>query len=107
MRFVIYLRKHVHKIFHGPFGDIQAILADPEFRKRKIRDNLYACSFISCLLCIIALTGVIGTYAPNAAGAVLPAINATAVYGIIFSVNVLFFPVSTDVCTERSAMKRY
>ena len=91
MRFVIYLRKHVHKIFHGPFGDIQAILADPEFRKRKIRDNLYACSFISCLLCIIALTGVIGTYAPNAAGAVLPAINATAVYGIIFSVNVLFF----------------
>ena len=55
MRFVIYLRKHVHKIFHGPFGDIQAILADPEFRKRKIRDNLYACSFISCLLCIIAL----------------------------------------------------
>ena len=89
MKFVIYLRQHVHKIFHGPFGDIQAILADPEFRKRKIRDNLYACSFISCLLCIIALTGVIGTYAPNAAGAVLPAINATAVYGIIFSVNVL------------------
>ena len=41
--------------------------------------NLYACSFISCLLYRIALSGVIGTYAPNAAGAVLPAINATAI----------------------------
>lgn len=81
-------------MLQGPFGDfqnIQAILADPEFRKRKIRDNLYACSFISCLLCIIALTGGIGTYAPNAAGAVLPAINATTVYLIIFGINVLFF----------------
>lgn len=110
MNFVIYLRNHIHRMLHGPFGDfqdIQAILTDPEFRKRKIRDNLYACSFISCLLCIIALTGGIGTYAPNAAGAVLPAINATTVYIILFCVNILFLPVSTDVCTGLSAMKRY
>lgn len=76
-----------------PFGalqDIQTILADPEFSKRKIRDNLYACSFISCLLCLIALTGGIGTYAPNASGAVLPAISATLVYLILFAVNVIF-----------------
>ena len=40
---------------------------------------------------------------PMQTGAVFSeAINATAVYGIIFSVNVLFLPVSTDVCTERS-----
>ena len=94
MNFVIYLRNYIHRMLHGPFRnfqDIQAILTDSEFRKRKIRDNLYACSFISCLLCIIALTGVIGTYAPNAAGAVLPAINATTVYIILFGVNILFF----------------
>lgn len=96
MNIVIYLRNRIYKVLHGPFGDfhdIQAVLSDPEFRKRKIRDNLYACSFISCLLCIIALTGLIGMYAPNAAGAVLPTIDSMAVYGILFCVNVLFFAV--------------
>lgn len=95
MKFGIHLQEYKHrliyKLIQANLQDIQVILRDKEFKKRKIRDNLYACSFIACLLCIIALTGLIGTYAPDAAGAVLPAINSTAVYLILFTVNVIFF----------------
>ncbi len=93
MKFIIYLQKYIQQLFQrtlGDFQDIQAILSDPEFKKRKIRDNLHACSFVACLLCIISMTGFIGTYAPRAAGAVLPAINSTTVYLIIFGINLIF-----------------
>lgn len=94
MKFIIYLQKYIQQLFQrtlGDFQDIQAILSDPEFKKRKIRDNLYACSFVACLLCIISMTGFVGTYAPRAVGAVLPTINSTTVYLVIFGINLVFF----------------
>lgn len=93
MKFIIYLQKYIQQLFQrtlGDFQDIQAILSDPEFKKRKIRDNLYACSFVACLLCIISMTGFVGTYAPRAVGAVLPTINSTTVYLVIFGINLVF-----------------
>lgn len=93
MKFIIYLQKYIQQLFQrtlGDFQDIQAILSDPEFKKRKIRDNLYACSFVACLLCIISMTGFVGTYAPRAVGAVLTTINSTTVYLVIFGINLVF-----------------
>ena len=93
MKFIIYLQKYIQQLFQrtlGDFQDIQAILSDTEFKKRKIRDNLYACSFVACLLCIISMTGFVGTYAPRAVGAVLPTINSTTVYLVIFGINLVF-----------------
>lgn len=93
MKFIIYLQKYIQQLFQrtlGDFQDIQAILSDPEFKKRKIRDNLCACSFVARLLCIISMTGFVGTYAPRAVGAVLPTINSTTVYLVIFGINLVF-----------------
>lgn len=35
-------------------------------------------------------TGFVGTYAPRAVGAVLPTINSTTVYLVIFGINLVF-----------------
>lgn len=93
MRFVLYIWKYIQPMLQGLLRDFQAIqtiLSDSEFRKRKIRDNLYACSFVASLLCLLSITGFVGTYAPKAAGAILPVINSTAVYLSIFLINLVF-----------------
>lgn len=52
--------------------------------------NLSFCITAAAMLCVLSLIGLIGTYAPFSTGLIIPAINATVVYLIIFGTNACF-----------------
>ena len=52
--------------------------------------NLSLCITAAAMLCVLSLIGLIGTYAPFSTGLIIPAINATVVYLIIFGTNACF-----------------
>ena len=85
--------KHVIRQLMCDAKSIHHIMQDEAFVEQQGWGNLYACCFVSVLLCIINLTGFFGTYSPDAAGAVLPNVNATTVYLTIFCINAVFFYV--------------
>jgi diguanylate cyclase (GGDEF)-like protein len=63
---------------------------DPRVREDFYRSNLFFSLAAGLLLCILSLIGLLGTDDPLEAGFIVPEINASFVYALIFSVNLVF-----------------
>lgn len=85
------LKKQFHelvKIFQK--RNLELSDRDPRFLADFYRYNLPFYIASALLLCVVSFIGMAGTHAPFANGTVLPAINATTVYLMLFSTNLLF-----------------
>ncbi|MGN0362804.1 MAG: EAL domain-containing protein [Bilifractor sp.] len=66
------------------------ISQDPLFIEEKNRRNAKLCLSAAAIICVICMIGLVGTYAPFSSGQVVPRINATFVYLVIGSTNLVF-----------------
>lgn len=70
--------------------DRRIIDHNPDFTDQLMRMNIYACTVISLLLCLISLSGCLAQQSPWSSQLVIPQFNSFTVYMIILSVNFLF-----------------
>ncbi len=89
------MKVHKNNIYHRlsrivTGGDLDLPASDPRLKSDFLRNNIIFSIAASILLCIIALIGVIGTNMPFGGRYILPVINATVVYLLIFLINLVF-----------------
>lgn len=65
-------------------------MKDPRVKADFYYYNLLFAIIVGLVLCLLALIGLVGTYAPFSNGYILPQINATTAYLTIFAVNLVF-----------------
>lgn len=90
------IKKKIHDFMKTYHDYSQNLTNDDRFKNDFYHYNLTLCITASIMLCVISLIGLIGTYAPFSHGEIIPYINATAVYIIIFTINIVFFVLMSN-----------
>lgn len=86
---------YIRDTFRALFGiftnrDIHLSIKDPRLMADFYHYNLPFGIASGLLLCVLSFISLVGTYAPFSGGSVLPLINATFVYLVIFVTNLVF-----------------
>ena len=71
--------------------DRRVIDHNPEFTDQLTRMNIYACTAISLMVCLISLSGCLAGQTPWSSRSVIPQFGSFTVYLSLLSVNLLFF----------------
>ena len=101
------IKKKIHDFMKTYHDYSQNLTNDDRFKNDFYHYNLTLCITASIMLCVISLIGLIGTYAPFSHGEIIPYINATAVYIIIFTINIVFFVLMSNELLHRYYSQPY
>ncbi|MGN1381263.1 MAG: EAL domain-containing protein [Eubacterium sp.] len=71
-------------------GEKNTLYQEPSFLQEWIRRDIFFCFSAAMLISLLALIGLVGTYAPHAKGAMWAKINATEVYLCLLAFNMFF-----------------
>lgn len=97
-----HIEESVRKYFWN--SDTNVSKWDAETREDFYSYNLNLCMMAAAMVCGISLIGLVGTYSPYSTGFIIPVINPTVIYLVIFVANLLSFDALQYARSHRQRM---